>query len=86
MEIKVFVMPRCPKCPAAKAIARRVAKKYGLKYVEVDLSTPDGELEALMYNVCSTPSIAIGDEVVVRGDLLPEEALEREVLRRLRGD
>ncbi len=86
MEIKVFVMPRCPKCPAAKAIARRVAEKYGLKYVEVDLSTPDGELEALMYNVCSTPSIAIGDDVVVRGDLLPEEALEREVLRRLRGD
>jgi len=86
MEIKVFVMPKCPKCPLAKAIARRVAEKYGLKYVEIDLSTPDGEIEGLMYNVVSTPSIAIGDDVVVRGDVLPEEALEREVLRRLRGD
>ena len=86
MEIKVFVMPKCPKCPLAKAIARRVAEKYGLEYVEVDLSTPDGEIEGLMYNVVSTPSIAIGDDVIVRGDVLPEEVLEQEVLRRLRGD
>ena len=38
------------------------------------------------YNVVSTPSIAIGDDVIVRGDVLPEDVLEREVLRRLRGD
>ncbi len=84
LELKVFTMEKCPKCPLAKEVARRVAEKYGLKLVEVRLDTPDGEIEGLMYNIVSTPSIALGDEVLVRGDVLPEEALEREVLRRLK--
>ena len=83
MELKVFVMEKCPKCPRAKEIDRRVAEKYGLEYVEIHLDTPEGEIEALMHNVVSTPSIALGDEVLVRGDLLPEEALEAEVRKRL---
>ena len=85
MELKVFTMEKCPKCPLAKEIARRVAEKFGLRLVEVRLDTPDGEIEGLMYNVVSTPSIALGDEVLVRGDVLPEETLEREVRRRLMG-
>ncbi len=83
MELKVFVQPNCPKCPKAKEVARRVAEKLGLKYVEIRVDTPDGQIEALMYNVASTPSIAIGDEVIVRGDLMPEDALEREVKAKL---
>jgi len=87
VELRVFVLPNCPKCPRAKEIGRRVAEKYGLKYIEVRLDTPEGEIEGLMYNVVSTPSIAIGDEVLVRGDVLPEEVLEEEVRKRLvRGD
>jgi len=85
LELKVFTMEKCPKCPLAKEIARRIAEKFGLRLVEVRLDTPDGEIEGLMYNVVSTPSIALGDEVLVRGDVLPEEALEREVRRRLMG-
>ena len=85
MELKVFTMEKCPKCPLAKEIARRVAKKLGLKLVEIRLDTPDGEIEGLMYNVVSTPSIALGDEVLVRGDVLSEEVLEREIRRRLMG-
>jgi len=85
LELKVFTMEKCPKCPLAKEIARRVAEKFGLRLVEVRLDTPDGEIEGLMYNVVSTPSIALGDEVLVRGDVLPEETLEREVRRRLMG-
>jgi len=83
LELKVFVMANCPKCPKAKEMARRLAEKYGLKYVEVRLDTPEGQIEGLMYNVLSAPSIAVGDEVLVRGDLVPEEELERELLRRL---
>ena len=83
MELKVFVMERCPKCPKAKEIAKRVAAKYGLKYVEIRLDTPEGEIEGLMHNVVSAPSIALGDEVLVRGELLPEDVLEAEVRRRL---
>jgi len=83
LELKVFTMANCPRCPLAKEIARRVAEKLGVRLVEVRLDTPDGEIEGLMYNVVSTPSIAFGDEVLVRGDVLPEEVLEREVRRRL---
>lgn len=80
----MFVMANCPKCPRAKEIARRLAEKYGLDYVEVHLDTPEGQIEGLMYNVLSTPSIAIGDDIVARGELITEEELERELLRRLK--
>ena len=81
-ELKVFVQPGCPACPVVKEAARRVAGKYGLPFVEVDVSTEDGQIEALMYNVCSTPSVALGDEVLFRGPV-SEEELEEEVRRRL---
>jgi len=84
MELKVVVMANCPKCPKAKEVARRLAEKYGLDYVEVRLDTPEGQIEGLMYNVLSTPSIAIGDEVVARGELPTEEELEEELLLRLK--
>lgn len=82
LEIRVFVLKNCPKCPEAKRIARRVAEKLGVKCVEIDLGTPEGEIEGLMYHVVSTPSIAVGSEVIVRGDIIPEEELEREVKKR----
>jgi glutaredoxin len=83
MELKVFTLPTCKDCPAAKKISHEVAEKYGLKYVEVDIGSPDGQLEGLMHQVMSTPSIAIGDEVVSRGNLLSREELDTEVRKRL---
>lgn len=83
MELKIFTLPTCKNCPAAKKISQEVARKYGLKYTEVDISTPDGQLDGLMYQVMSTPSIAIDDEVVARGRLLSRDELETEVRKRL---
>jgi len=83
MELKVFTLPTCANCPAAKKLSQEVAEKYGLKYAEVDISTPDGQLDGLMYQVMSTPSIAIGSEVIARGKLISREKLEAEVRKRL---
>ena len=83
MELKVFTLPHCPNCPGAKKIAREVASKYGLNYAEVDISTPDGQLEGLMHQIMSTPSIAIDGNIVVRGKLVSRVELEGEVRNRL---
>jgi len=83
MKLKVFTLPTCTNCPAAKRLSQEVAKKYGLDYVEVDISTSDGQLDGLMHQIMSTPSIAIDDEVVARGRALSREELDTEVRKRL---
>ncbi|MFP3985378.1 MAG: thioredoxin family protein, partial [Candidatus Bathyarchaeia archaeon] len=83
MRLKIFTLPTCKNCPAAKKIAQEIAQKYGLKYTEVDISNPEGQLEGLMHQVMSTPTIAIDDEVVIRGTLPSMETLEIEVRKRL---
>jgi len=83
MKLKVFTLPTCTNCPAAKRLSQEIAKKYGLDYVEVDISTSDGQLDGLMHQIMSTPSIAIDDEVVARGRALSREELDTEVRKRL---
>lgn len=83
MELKVFTLPTCKNCPAVKKISSEIARKYGLKYVEVDMSTVDGQLDGLMFQIMSTPSIALDDEVITRGKLLSLEELDKEVKERL---
>ncbi|MCW3981827.1 MAG: thioredoxin family protein [Candidatus Bathyarchaeota archaeon] len=83
MELKVFTLPACQKCPAAKRLTREIAQKYGIRYTEVDMSTPEGQLDGLMHQIMSTPSIAVDQEVIARGKLLSREELETEVRKRL---
>ncbi len=84
LTIKVFTMKNCPRCPHAKRIAQKVAEKLGVEYVEVDLETPEGQIEGLMNQVMSTPSIALGDDVIARGTVLSELELENELKKRLK--
>lgn len=84
MELKVFTMKTCPNCPAAKKIVQEVAQKYGAKFVEVDIGTSEGQIEGLMYQIMSTPSIAIDEDVIARGKLVSKEDLEEEVKKRLK--
>lgn len=85
MELKVFTLPTCGNCPAAKALSKELADKFGLSYAEVDISTPDGQLEGLMHQIMSTPSIAIDDEIVALGTLPSREELEVQIRKRLSG-
>jgi len=83
MELKVFTLPTCAGCPAAKEIAREISQKYGIAFREVNLGTEEGLNEGLAYRIMSAPSIAIDEEVIVRGKLFSREKLEGEVRKRL---
>jgi len=83
MELKVFTLPTCPSCPVAESIAFEVARKYGVACKVVDMATEEGLSEGLSYQIMSAPSIAIDEDVIVRGRLISKEKLEEEVKKRL---
>lgn len=83
MELKVFTLPTCPSCPVAKMMASEIAQKLGIQYREVNMATEKGLNEGLVYDIQSTPSIVIDDEVITRGRLVSLEKLEEEVKKRL---
>ncbi|MEM1660294.1 MAG: thioredoxin family protein [Candidatus Bathyarchaeia archaeon] len=82
-ELKVFTIPTCSVCSAAKQIAYDVAKKLGLSYREVNMGTSEGLKEGMALNITSAPSITLNDEIIVVGRLISREKLEEEVRRRL---
>ena len=83
MELKVFTLPTCSSCSVAKTIAFDVAQKYDITYKVVDMATKEGLNEGSAYQVMSSPSIAIDNDVVVRGHLISKKRLEEEVEKRL---
>jgi glutaredoxin len=83
MELRVFTLPTCKNCPAAKKISEEMAQRYGLQYKEVDISTPEGQLDGLMCQIVSTPSTVPDNEVITRGQLISRQELEAEIRKRL---
>ena len=82
MKLIVFTKKDCPNCPHAKQIAKQVAEELGLEFEEIDIEK--NLITALQYNVASTPSIALGDEVLFRGEVPTKEELKRMVQNALR--
>jgi len=60
-------------------IAFEVAQKFGIAYRVVDMATEEGLNEGLTYDIRSTPSIVIDEDVIVKGQLISKEKLEEEV-------
>lgn len=85
MELKIFTLKTCPNCPQAKKIVKEVAEEFNLKITEIDMETPEGQIEGLIYQIMSTPSIAIDNDVVARGKLISKKELMDEVRKRLGG-
>ena len=83
VQLKVFTLPSCSSCPLAKAIASEVAQKFNISYREVNLATAEGMSEGKAYGILSAPSIAVDDEVIVRGGLVSKRRLEEEVRKRV---
>jgi thiol-disulfide isomerase/thioredoxin len=83
MELKVFTLPTCTGCPAAKIIAREVAEKFGISFREVNMATEEGFNEGLALEIVGTPSIVLDDDVIVRGRLISREKLEEEIAKRI---
>ncbi len=77
--LKVFTLPKCPNCPAAKKVAKTIAEKLGIDYQEVDMANENGRLEGLMLQIASTPTIVLDDEVLFRSKVPTEEELEKEI-------
>jgi hypothetical protein len=59
-----------------------VAKELNLEFEEIDVE--EDLITALQYNVASTPSIALGEEVLFRGEVPSKEELKKEVEKYLR--
>lgn len=81
-KIIVFTLPSCVNCPKAKELCKDVANETKCEYNEIDISTPDGEIEGLMHGVLSTPSIAIDGEVMFRSVVPTREEVIEEVKKR----
>jgi len=83
LELKVFTLPTCSVCPVAKTIALEVAEEFGIDYREVNMAVKDGLDEGVVFDILSTPSIAIDDEVIAKGRLVSKEKLVEEVKKRV---
>ncbi len=80
IELKLFVQPSCPKCPAAKAIAEELKKQR--KDVDLrilDISDRENYFTALMLQISSTPAFAVGEKTLFVGEVPTIEELSRKL-------
>ncbi len=78
-KVTVFTMPECPKCPAAKELVKDVGKELDIDIDEVDLN--ENMIQGLQYGVASTPSVAVNEKVISRGEVPDREVLIAEIKR-----
>lgn len=78
-KLIVFTKRDCPQCPLAKKIVKEVANELGLEFEEIDIEKD--MVTALMYNTVSTPSIALNEELLFRGEVPTKEELKKVVKR-----
>jgi glutaredoxin len=79
VRVRVFTLPNCPKCPAAKKLVREIQEEYEIDVEEIDLQRD--MVTALQMGVASTPSIAVNERVISRGDIPSKEVLVEEIER-----
>ena len=80
MKLRLFTLPNCPRCPAAKEVAETVAKQRKDITLEVlDISDSNHMVTALMMHIASTPSFAIDDTPIVVDDVPSVEELNAKI-------
>lgn len=80
MKLVVYHGKNCPKCPAARKVAKEAAAEKGLEYEEKDIE--ENMIEALQLQIASTPSIVLDDEVLFRSSAPKKEELLQEIEKR----
>jgi small redox-active disulfide protein 1 len=80
-KVTVFTMPQCPKCPAAKELVKEVSKDFDIEIAEVDIK--EDMVTGLQYGVASTPSVAVNEKLISRGDVPSRDELIEEIKRAL---
>ncbi len=78
-KVTVFTMPQCPNCPAAKELVQEVGKDFDIEIEEIDLQ--EDKITGLQFGVASTPSVAVNEKVISRGDVPDREELIAEIKR-----
>ncbi len=64
-ELLLFVSSKCPHCPRAEEVAKRVAPryyKYGLEFRKIRTRTGEGKKLSAMYGIQGTPTIILLDD------------------------
>lgn len=61
MVVKIFWQAKCPYCPSAKKLGKKL-KDEGVKVEFHDVRSVDGLAEAAYFNVMSTPSLIVINE------------------------
>ncbi len=80
MKLKLFTLPACPQCPAAKKTAEALVNNRSDITLEVlDLSDVNNMTVALMMQIASTPSFAIDDTPIFIGELPTLDALNEKI-------
>ena len=78
MKLKVFTQPKCPSCPAAKKLAKKIEKEGLLPVEWFDVSEVDGLAEASFHSVLATPGLILvneaGQEIASWRGQVPKEA------------
>lgn len=78
-KVTIFTMPECPKCPAAKELVKQVGESLDIDIEEVDIK--EDRIKGLQYGVASTPSVAVNEKLISRGDVPDREELIAEIKR-----
>jgi glutaredoxin len=78
-KVTVFTMPQCPKCPAAKDLVKEVSADFDIEIDEVDIK--EDMVKGLQFGVASTPSVAVNEKLISRGDVPDRDMLIEEIKR-----
>ena len=78
-KVTIFTMPECPKCPAAKELVKQVGEDLDIDIEEVDIK--EDMIKGLQYGVASTPSVAVNEKLISRGDVPDRDELIAEIKR-----
>jgi len=70
MKLRLFTLPTCPKCPAAKEVAEAITKLRDDITLEIlDISDIKNMTKALMLQIASTPTFVIDDTPIFIADV-----------------
>ncbi len=61
MIVKIFWQEKCPNCPPAKALGKKLELDENIDVVYFNTKEADGLAESIMYDVMSTPSVIVCD-------------------------
>ena len=63
---KLFTSPLCPACPQAKKLLKGTTyTDKGMSYIEYNVATSEGLMEASLYGIHTVPSFVYNDIVYV---------------------